>query len=130
MSLTRHRSCSTFTEGMKKKYISLVAIVAILCLYELAFRYWTGKNGEVNTNDTPPTLYYSSDLTYGFPIAERIFTWRANLSLGKVRLAKGTGAYISGGEFYRKNNNGSWVNLSDMFTKYSESMREPVGGDQ
>ncbi|PXA02845.1 hypothetical protein DDZ13_15060 [Coraliomargarita sinensis] len=111
---------------MKKKFTILAFILVCIAAYEISFRYWTGKNGEVNTDVSPPSLYYSSDLNSEFPLAERIFTWRANLPLGKVQLAEGTGAYVSGGEFYRKKSDGSWENLSELFAQHSkQSVNQP-----
>lgn len=114
---------------MKKKYILAASIMVGVLAYELSFRYWTGKNGEVNTDDNPPTLYYSSDLMLGIPLAERIFAWRANLSFGKIKLNEKTGVFISGGEFYRKRSDGSWKNLTGLFAEYRELKREQVDTD-
>jgi hypothetical protein len=67
---------------MKKstKYIlfSVGGLLCIFVLYELAFRFCTGKWGEVNTDTSPISLYYSLDLVLpGKPI-ETIFFQEPN----------------------------------------------------
>jgi hypothetical protein len=49
-----------------------------------------------------------------------IFAPRASLPFGKVRLAEGTGAYVSGGTFFRKKQDGNWENISRAFQEREE----------
>ena len=97
----------------------IIAILALIALYEISFRACTARWGEIDTDTRPVTLYYSQDLvTPGRPLIH-IFNWRANLPLGKVRLSKGTDAYINGGVFYRKGKDGNWENITDAFEQYT-----------
>ena len=100
---------------MKK---AIIAILALIALYEISFRACTARWGEIDTDTRPVTLYYSQDLVIpGRPLIH-LFNWRANIPLGKIRLAKGTGAYIDGGVFYRKDNMGTWENITDAFEEH------------
>ncbi len=101
---------------MKK---AIIVILALMALYEVSFRACTARWGEIDTDTHPISLYYSQDLTIpGHPLIH-LFNWRANLPFGKIRLTKGTGAYIDGGVFYRKNKEGDWESVTDAFEKHS-----------
>ena len=100
---------------MKK---GIIAILVIVALYEISFRACTSRWGEINTDTRPVTLYYALDLVLPSRPLIHLFNWRANLPLGKIRLESGTGAYIDGGVFYRKNKNGNWENVTDAFEQY------------
>ena len=100
---------------MKKLKIIVIAVVALVAGYEIAFRCCTSRWGEINTETTPVSLYYTCDLTVGAKAFQTIFSPRASLAFGKVRLAEGTGAYVSGGKFFRRKEDGSWENVSTAF---------------
>ncbi len=106
---------------MKKstKYILIFTggLLGLILLYELSFRFCTGRWGEINTDTSPVSLYYVYDLYVPSKSMETFFRPRAKLRLGKVRLAEGTGAYISGGTFYRKLPDGSWENITEGFAR-------------
>ncbi|MFA5204372.1 MAG: hypothetical protein WC708_08200 [Lentisphaeria bacterium] len=97
---------------MKKLIASMVVFLLLLSGYEIAFRCCTAQWGEINTDTDPICLYYSCDLMLGHKLLQTIFAPRAALQLGKVRLAKGTGAHISGNTFYRKLQNGNWQDVT------------------
>ena len=100
---------------MKK---AVIAILVVIALYEISFRACTSRWGEIDTDTRPVTLYYSQDLIIpGRPLIH-LFNWRANLPLGKIRLAKGTGAYIDAGVFYRKDKDGNWENVTKAFDQF------------
>ena len=100
---------------MKK---AIIAALVVIVLYEISFRICTALWGEVNTDTRLITLYYSEDLIIpGRPLIH-LFNWRANLPLGKIRLA--SSAFINGGIFYGKTKDGEWVNLTEMFEKYAQ----------
>ena len=96
----------------------ILAIVILVCLglYELSFRYCAGHFGEVNTDTTPISLYYNTFFIAENRFLKAIYLPREKfpLPLGKVRLRRGTGAYIEGGKFYRRTADG-WENVTEAF---------------
>lgn len=112
---------------MKK---AIIAILVIVALYEISFRKCTALWGEIDTDTRPVTLYYSEDLIIpGRPLIH-LFNWRANLPLGKIRLTQGTGAYIDGGIFYRKDKDGNWQNVTELFEKHAQQSLAPYGAQR
>lgn len=101
--------------------ISLGAILLFAVFYEAAFRYATASCGEVDIESRPPRVYYSDDLIASFPWRYMFFGFRTQLPFGKVKLAKGTGAYVDGGKFYRRLPDGSWQDITDTLIQYQNS---------
>ncbi|NQU41522.1 MAG: hypothetical protein HQ523_16375 [Lentisphaerae bacterium] len=109
---------------MKQKLVIVTgAVLAVLLVYEIAYRVCTRQWGEIDTDATPVSLYYSCDLMAGCNTMENVFAPRTALPLGKVRLARGTGAYVSGGRFYRRTPEGSWHDLTELFQKRNREKR-------
>jgi hypothetical protein len=92
----------------RRLLIALTVLLLAAVLYEVAFRYCTAASGEVDMKAQPPRIYYSDDLLSSFAWRRAIFGLRTHLPFGKVRLAKGTGAYVDGGRFYRRLRDGGW----------------------
>ena len=113
---------------MRKRTLIVIILVMLLAGYEIAFRCCTATWGEINTGTTPVSLYYPCDLMLGARVLQTLFAPRAALALGKVRLAEGTDAYISGGKFFRKRQDGSWQDLTAAFQKRQEQTRIESGG--
>lgn len=114
---------------MKKLRVIIMVVVALVAGYEIAFRYCTAQWGEVNTDTTPFSLYYSCDLMLGCRVFQTVFAPRAALPFGKVRLAEGTGAYICGGRFYRKRQDGTWQDVTAAIReKKRNTENEPSTG--
>jgi hypothetical protein len=105
--------------------------VIIAILYEFAFRSTTAASGEVDMKAQPPRVYYSDDLLSAFKWRRALFGFRTHLPFGKVRLAKGTGAYVDGGRFYRRLPDGGWQDMTDTLIEYQkrkmEGNGEPIG---
>jgi len=111
----------------KYTIVILASLLCLLALYEAAFRLCTGAWGEINTDTSPVSLYYSCDLLFPGKPMETVFFLRAKLPLGKVPLAEGTGAYISGGTFFRKASDGTWEDVTEAFKRLrSERASEAV----
>jgi len=106
--------------GQKKKrrFVTLIVIIVCTGLYEISFRYVVGHFGEVNTDTRPISLYYIPDIFLGRKVFKTIYFPREKipLPLGKVRLSRGTGAYIESGIIYRKTTAG-WENVTEAFSR-------------
>jgi len=100
--------------SQRRLSVGLMALVATLAIYEFAFRFCTSRWGEVDIYTSPISLYYSIDGFFPGRPVEWLFAPRAQLPFGKVRLAPGTGAYVSGGEYFRRSKDGHWVNVTEL----------------
>ena len=105
----------------RRIFISLGVVLLLVLFYESAFRYVTASSGEVDMKAQPPRVYYSDDLFASFPWRQSIFGFRTHLPFGKVRLSQGSGAYVSGGRFYRKLPDGSWQDVTDTMIEYQKT---------
>ena len=93
-----------------KKFI-LMAVVLILFFYEASYRAVSGRYGELIVISDPPVVYYATPYFFANDFLYYIFWPRINLPLGMVRLSPGTGVYVKGGDFYKKNKDGDFVLL-------------------
>jgi hypothetical protein len=106
---------------MRRRILILLGTVLLLAVsYEVAFRYVTASCGEVDMKAQPPRVYYSDDLDASLPWRGMLFGFRAHLSLGRVKLARGTGAYVDGGRFYRRLRDGGWRDVTDSLIEYQK----------
>lgn len=80
----------------------------------MSYRYCLSRLGEIDTDDTPPSLYYS-DAVLG-PMLKEIFLFREQLPFGKVPLQSDKLAYSSGVFYIKKG--GNWENFSKLIVKY------------
>ena len=111
---------------MRKRIKIIAAVLVVLLLgYEAAFRVCTAEWGEVDTDANPPRVYYSADLDLPFPLLGWCFGFRTELPFGKVRLSKGSGAYVDGGHFYRRLADGSWQDFTKQLTEYQTHKSKP-----
>jgi hypothetical protein len=110
----------------RTKIIAIILFVAVVG-YEIAFRICTAECGEVDTHAQPPRVYYSKDLDLPFPLLHYCFGFRTELPFGKVRLSKGSGAYVDGSRFYRRLSDGSWQDFTDQLIEYQKAgFHKPV----
>lgn len=96
---------------MKKIFI---ICFAALCCYEICYRFATGLYGEIDVMARPPKLYYSCGVSIANKVLGGVFLPRAYLPFGLTRLSDGTGAYVRGGRFYRKMQDGSLKNVTEL----------------
>src|SRR5262245_3891468 len=88
-------------------------VMVLVVLYEISFRVVTASCGEVDMEAHSPRVYYSDDLMASFAWRQVLFGFRTKLPFGKVRLSKGSGAYVDGGRFYQRLPDGTWRDLTE-----------------
>jgi len=109
------------TSNTRRYVLTGVTVVFILLLsYEALFRLVTANCGEVDLNSGTPKIYYSYDLMWHLPVLKTCFGFRTRLPLGKVRLSKGSGAYVDGGRFYYRLADGRLQDVTSQLTQHQK----------
>ena len=103
----------------KRIFISVGALLALLAVYEVAFRAVAAGCGEIDMSAHPPRVYYSDDSLSPLPWRSALFGFRTRLPLGKVKLCPHV--YVEGGRFYRHLDDGGWQDLTDTMVEYQKA---------
>ncbi len=89
----------------------LIYLIFLLVAYEASYRAISGRYGEVMVVSDPPVVYYATPHFFANDFLYYMFWPRINIPIGMVRLSPGTGVYVEGGDFYKKDVNGDFYLL-------------------